>query len=245
MEARKFECTTCSFRSRVNSRDHDDQVADAGVSNDRVQLSFLIWFSFAPFTGPMAEEFGLSLAEIRDPRERGDLACAVRSHSDRLALDRWGAPTVFAIVLTYVGIFSIASAFAQSYAVFFVERLIVATAGITFVIGIQRLRVVRRGATGNCRGIYAGVGNAGAAGRCAHPPARVHRELERSDLRDELASGLLLHRDRLDPAQRSSTTIGEAAKSDAKRERPSRLRTSKIGSTPPPATERSCSRWRT
>ncbi|PSP94283.1 MFS transporter, partial [Halobacteriales archaeon QS_4_62_28] len=27
-------------------------------------FSFLIWFSFAPFTGPMADEFGLSLAEI-------------------------------------------------------------------------------------------------------------------------------------------------------------------------------------
>lgn len=27
-------------------------------------FSFLIWFSFAPFMGLMAEEFGLSLAEI-------------------------------------------------------------------------------------------------------------------------------------------------------------------------------------
>jgi len=27
-------------------------------------FSFLIWFSFAPFTGGMAEEFGLSTAEI-------------------------------------------------------------------------------------------------------------------------------------------------------------------------------------
>jgi len=72
---------------------------------------------------------------------------------------------VFAIVLTYVGIFSIASAFAQSYAVFFVERLIVATAGITFVIGIQHVSEwFDEEQLGTAEGIYAGVGNAGAAG---------------------------------------------------------------------------------
>ncbi|SEQ69960.1 MFS transporter, NNP family, nitrate/nitrite transporter [Natrinema salaciae] len=128
-------------------------------------FSFLIWFSFAPFTGPMAEEFGLSLAEI------GILASAAiwlapfgRILTGWLS-DRWGAPTVFAIVLTYVGVFSIASAFAQSYAVFFVERLIVATAGITFVIGIQHVSEwFDEEQLGTAEGIYAGVGNAGAAG---------------------------------------------------------------------------------
>ncbi|WP_408956803.1 MFS transporter [Natrinema sp. 74] len=128
-------------------------------------FSFLIWFSFAPFTGPMAEEFGLSLAEI------GILASAAiwlapfgRILTGWLS-DRWGAPTVFAIVLTYVGVFSMASAFARSYAVFFVERLIVATAGITFVIGIQHVSEwFEEDELGTAEGIYAGVGNAGAAG---------------------------------------------------------------------------------
>ncbi|WP_277410139.1 MFS transporter [Natrinema longum] len=128
-------------------------------------FSFLIWFSFAPFTGPMADEFGLSLAEI------GILASAAiwlapfgRILTGWLS-DRWGAPTVFAIVLTYVGVFSIASAFAQSYSVFFVTRLIVATAGITFVIGIQHVSEwFDEEQLGTAEGIYAGVGNAGAAG---------------------------------------------------------------------------------
>ncbi|ESP87809.1 nitrate/nitrite transporter [Candidatus Halobonum tyrrellensis G22] len=128
-------------------------------------FSFLIWFSFAPFTGPMAEEFGLSLAEI------GILASAAiwlapfgRILTGWLS-DKFGAPTVFAIVLGYVGVFSMASAFAQSYAVFFVERLIVATAGITFVIGIQHVSEwFDEGELGTAEGIYAGVGNAGAAG---------------------------------------------------------------------------------
>ncbi|WP_435551344.1 MFS transporter [Natrinema sp. CGMCC1.2065] len=128
-------------------------------------FSFLIWFSFAPFTGPMAEEFGLSVTEI------GILASAAiwlapfgRILTGWLS-DRWGAPTVFAIVLAYVGVFSMASAFAQSYSVFFVTRLIVATAGITFVIGIQHVSEwFDEEHLGTAEGIYAGVGNAGAAG---------------------------------------------------------------------------------
>ena len=128
-------------------------------------FSFLIWFSFAPFTGPMADEFGLSLAEI------GILASAAiwlapfgRILTGWLS-DKYGAPTVFAIVLAYVGVSSMASAFAQNYTVFFVERLIVATAGITFVIGIQHVSEwFEDEQLGTAEGIYAGIGNAGAAG---------------------------------------------------------------------------------
>ena len=128
-------------------------------------FSFLIWFSFAPFTGPMAEEFGLSLAEI------GVLASAAiwlapfgRILTGWLS-DKFGAPVVFAIVLTYVGVFSIWSAFAESYAVFFGTRLIVATAGITFVIGIQHVSEwFEEDELGTAEGVYAGIGNAGAAG---------------------------------------------------------------------------------
>ena len=128
-------------------------------------FSFLIWFSFAPFTGPMAEEFGLSLAEI------GVLASAAiwlapfgRILTGWLS-DRFGAPVVFAIVLAYVGVFSIWSAFAESYSVFFATRLVVATAGITFVIGIQHVSEwFTAEELGTAEGIYAGIGNAGAAG---------------------------------------------------------------------------------
>ncbi len=128
-------------------------------------FSFLIWFSFAPFTGPMAEEFGLSLAEI------GVLASAAiwlapfgRILTGWLS-DRFGAPTIFAIVLAYVGVFSVWSAFAESYTVFFITRLIVATAGITFVIGIQHVSEwFEDESLGTAEGIYAGIGNAGAAG---------------------------------------------------------------------------------
>jgi NNP family nitrate/nitrite transporter-like MFS transporter len=128
-------------------------------------FSFLIWFSFAPFTGGMAEEFGLSTAEI------GVLASSAiwmapfgRILTGWLS-DKFGAPAIFAIVLGYVGVFSIASAFVRDYSLFFVARLIVATAGITFVIGIQHVAEwFEEENLGLAEGIYAGVGNAGAAG---------------------------------------------------------------------------------
>jgi len=128
-------------------------------------FSFLIWFSFAPFTGPIAEEFGLTTAEI------GILASSAiwmapfgRMLTGWLS-DKFGAPAIFAIVLAYVGVFSMASAFAQDYSLFFVTRLIVATAGITFVIGIQHVAEwFEEENLGLAEGIYAGVGNAGAAG---------------------------------------------------------------------------------
>jgi NNP family nitrate/nitrite transporter-like MFS transporter len=128
-------------------------------------FSFLIWFSFAPFTGGMAEEFGLSTAEI------GILASSAiwmapfgRILTGWLS-DKYGAPNIFAIVLAYVGVFSIISAFAQNYSVFFATRIVVATAGITFVIGIQHVAEwFEEENLGLAEGIYGGVGNAGAAG---------------------------------------------------------------------------------
>ncbi|MFB1066126.1 MFS transporter [Natrinema sp. H-ect4] len=182
-------------------------------------FSFLIWFSFAPFTGPMAEEFGLSLAEI------GVLASAAiwlapfgRILTGWLS-DRWGAPTVFAIVLTYVGIFSIASAFAQSYAVFFVERLIVATAGITFVIGIQHVSEwFDEEQLGTAEGIYAGVGNAGAAGGALILP-RVFTENWSGPIFETSWRAAFFYTGIVSILLAIVYyTIGEAAKSDAKRE---------------------------
>ncbi|WP_264182577.1 MFS transporter [Natrinema amylolyticum] len=182
-------------------------------------FSFLIWFSFAPFTGPMADEFGLSVAEI------GILASAAiwlapfgRILTGWLS-DRWGAPTVFAIVLTYVGVFSMASAFAQSYAVFFVERLIVATAGITFVIGIQHVSEwFEEEELGTAEGIYAGVGNAGAAGGALVLP-RVFTESWSGPIFDTSWRAAFFYTGIVSILLAIVYyTIGEAAKSDAKRQ---------------------------
>jgi NNP family nitrate/nitrite transporter-like MFS transporter len=182
-------------------------------------FSFLIWFSFAPFTGPMAEEFGLSLAEI------GILASAAiwlapfgRILTGWLS-DKFGAPAVFAIVLGYVGVFSMASAFAQSYSVFFVERLIVATAGITFVIGIQHVSEwFEEGELGLAEGIYAGIGNAGAAGGALILP-RVFSEGWSGPLFETNWRAAFFYTGVVSILLAIVYyTLGEAAKSEAKRE---------------------------
>jgi NNP family nitrate/nitrite transporter-like MFS transporter len=128
-------------------------------------FSFLIWFSFAPFMEPMADEFGLQLSEIAVLASAAIWLAPFGRILTGWLSDKFGAPAVFAIVLGYVGVFSMASAFAQSYTVFFIERLIVATAGITFVIGIQHVSEwFEEEKLGIAEGIYAGIGNAGAAG---------------------------------------------------------------------------------
>nr|WP_254542862.1 MFS transporter [Halomarina sp. BND7] len=128
-------------------------------------LSFLIWFSFAPFTGPIGEEFGLTTWDL------GLLASAAiwSAPPGRIVTgwlsDRFGAPKVFAAVLAYVGAFSVVSAFADSYVAFFLSRLVVASAGVTFVVGIQHVaQWFPEEQLGTAEGVYAGVGNAGAAG---------------------------------------------------------------------------------
>ncbi|WP_254766127.1 MFS transporter [Salinilacihabitans rarus] len=135
-------------------------IATAGFN-----LSFLIWFSFAPFAGEIADEFGLSLAEVGVLTSAAVWLAPFGRILTGWLTDRFGAPTVFAFVLAYVGVFSIASAFADSYRTFFVLRLIVATAGITFVVGIQHVsQWFPEEQLGTAEGVYAGFGNAGAAG---------------------------------------------------------------------------------
>lgn len=133
------------------------------LATSAFNLAFLVWFSFSPFTGPIAESFGLSLAEV------GLLASAAiwLALPGRMIMgwltDRYGASTVFTTVLVYVGLASIVSAFAQTYTVFFIARLIVGSAGIAFVIGIQHVaQWFPEEQLGTAEGIYAGLGNSGA-----------------------------------------------------------------------------------
>jgi NNP family nitrate/nitrite transporter-like MFS transporter len=61
------------------------------------------------------------------------------------------------------GLVSIASSFANSYDVLFVERLVVAAAGISFVVGIQHVaQWFDEAEMGTAEGLYAGTGNVGA-----------------------------------------------------------------------------------
>lgn len=126
-------------------------------------LGFVIWFSFAPFTGGIAEEFGLSVAELGVVASAAIVAVPLGRILIGPLTDRYGAPVIAGATLVTVGIFSIVSAYARSYEVFMVSRVIASLAGITFVIGIQHVAEwFEEENLGLAEGIFAGVGNAGA-----------------------------------------------------------------------------------
>jgi NNP family nitrate/nitrite transporter-like MFS transporter len=79
------------------------------------------------------------------------------------AADRFGAPRTFAAILAGCGLVSIASAFTTSYELLFAERVIVAIAGVSFVVGIQHVaQWFDSHEMGTAEGLYAGTGNVGA-----------------------------------------------------------------------------------
>jgi len=126
-------------------------------------LGFVIWFSFAPFTGGIADEFGLSVSQLGIVASAAIVAVPLGRIVIGPLTDRYGADVTAGVTLVTVGTFSILSAFAQSYEVFTVSRIIASLAGITFVIGIQHVAEWFEGENlGTAEGIFAGIGNAGA-----------------------------------------------------------------------------------
>ena len=79
------------------------------------------------------------------------------------ASDRFGAPRTFAVILAVCGLVSIASAFTENYKLLFAERVVVAIAGVSFVVGIQHVaQWFNANEIGTAEGLYAGTGNVGA-----------------------------------------------------------------------------------
>ncbi|MFD1642449.1 MFS transporter [Halohasta litorea] len=126
-------------------------------------LGFVIWFSFAPFTDAIAEEFSLSVADLGIVASTAIIAVPLGRIIVGPLTDKVGAHVTGAITMLLVGSFAILSAFAQSYEVFTASRIVASLAGITFVIGIQHVSEwFEEEELGTAEGIYAGIGNAGA-----------------------------------------------------------------------------------
>ncbi|WP_120246054.1 MFS transporter [Halopiger aswanensis] len=126
-------------------------------------LGFVIWFSFAPFTGEIADEFGLSVAQLGVVSSAAVIAVPLGRIVIGPLTDKWGAPVTAGGTMVIVGAFAIISAFAQTYEVFTASRIVASLAGITFVIGIQHVSEwFEEEELGTAEGIFAGIGNAGA-----------------------------------------------------------------------------------
>lgn len=124
---------------------------------------FLMWFSTAAFSPSIAAHYHLSLKALGLLASSAMWMAPVGRMAAGWAADRFGAPRSFALTLAVCGLMSIASAFTTSYGLLFAERLVVAAAGVSFVIGIQHVaQWFEPHEIGTAEGLYAGTGNVGA-----------------------------------------------------------------------------------
>ncbi len=124
---------------------------------------FLMWFATAAFSTVIIEKYGLSKTEFAILASSAIWLAPVGRVIAGYLSDKIGAPKTFSMILAYSGILSIVSAFATDYNSFFVTRLIVASSGISFVVGIQHVaQWFKDHEIGIAEGLYAGTGNVGA-----------------------------------------------------------------------------------
>jgi len=124
---------------------------------------FLMWFSTAAFSPSIAANYHLGLKALGLLASSAIWMAPVGRIAAGWAADRFGAPRTFACILAVCGVVSIASAYTFSYKLLFIERIVVAIAGVSFVVGIQHVaQWFDAHEIGTAEGLYAGTGNAGA-----------------------------------------------------------------------------------
>ena len=124
---------------------------------------FLMWFSTAAFSPSIAAAYHLTVKDLGLLASSAIWMAPIGRIVAGWAADRFGAPRTFAVILAGCGLVSIASAYTTSYQLLFAERVIVAIAGVSFVVGIQHVaQWFDSDEIGTAEGLYAGTGNVGA-----------------------------------------------------------------------------------
>ncbi|MFZ0305205.1 MAG: MFS transporter [Terracidiphilus sp.] len=124
---------------------------------------FLMWFSTAAFSPSIAANYHLNIKALGLLASSAIWMAPIGRIVAGWAADRFGAPRTFALILAGCGTMSIASAYTTDYKVLFIERIIVAIAGVSFVVGIQHVaQWFNADEIGTAEGLYAGTGNVGA-----------------------------------------------------------------------------------
>ena len=124
---------------------------------------FLMWFATAAFSPSIADHYHLGVKSLGLLASSALWMAPLGRILAGWAADRFGAPRTFALILGICGLASMLSAFTTNYALLFAERVVVATAGAAFVVGIQHVaQWFEPHEIGTAEGLYAGTGNAGA-----------------------------------------------------------------------------------
>lgn len=127
-------------------------------------LTFVVWFNFAPFSGTIGDQLGLSSTQL------GTLAlCNVALTVPArivvgMLLDRFGPRRVYAAILLYAAVPCTVFALATSFPVLLASRLAIGVVGAGFVVGIRMVAEwFPPREIGLAEGVYGGWGNFGAA----------------------------------------------------------------------------------
>lgn len=124
---------------------------------------FLMWFSTAAFSPSIAAHYHLNIKALGLLASSAIWMAPIGRITAGWASDRFGAPRTFSFILFACGVVSIASAYTTNYNALFIERVIVAAAGVSFVVGIQHVaQWFDSHEIGTAEGLYAGTGNVGA-----------------------------------------------------------------------------------
>lgn len=133
---------------------------------------FLMWFASAAFVPTIASEFDLGIAGVALLASSAIWTAPLARPVAGWLADKFGATRTFVVILVVCGFFSILSGKAQTFAPMvgmseydfvFWTRVIVATAGVSFVVGIQHVaQWFESEEMGAAEGLYAGTGNVGA-----------------------------------------------------------------------------------
>lgn len=124
---------------------------------------FLMWFSTAAFSPSIAANYHLDIKDLGLLASSAIWMAPIGRIVAGWASDRFGAPRTFAVILAGCGLMSIASGFTSNYDLLFAERVVVAIAGVSFVVGIQHVaQWFDSHEIGTAEGLYAGTGNVGA-----------------------------------------------------------------------------------
>jgi NNP family nitrate/nitrite transporter-like MFS transporter len=124
---------------------------------------FLMWFSTAAFSPSIAANYHLNIKALGLLASSAIWMAPIGRILAGWASDRFGAPRTFAAILCVCGLTSIASAYTTDYDLLFIERVVVAIAGVSFVVGIQHVaQWFNSDEIGTAEGLYAGTGNVGA-----------------------------------------------------------------------------------
>jgi NNP family nitrate/nitrite transporter-like MFS transporter len=122
-----------------------------------------MWFSTAAFSPSIAANYHLNIKALGLLASSAIWMAPIGRILAGWASDRFGAPRTFAAILCGCGLTSIASAYTTDYNLLFIERVVVAIAGVSFVVGIQHVaQWFNTDEIGTAEGLYAGTGNVGA-----------------------------------------------------------------------------------